>query len=87
MAMMPLSHPDGRPGRPRRPGAGVDRPGSCSFPIGPASASPILSFEAEAFDAFLAEFTSRWQRGENPSLDDYLSRLNDSRPERRVELI
>ena len=87
MAMMPLSHPDGRPGRPRRPGAGVDRPGSCSFPIGPASASPILSFEAEAFDAFLAEFTSRWQRGENPSLDDYLSRLNESRPERRVELI
>src|SRR5258708_10792420 len=89
MTGVPRPQPDATRSR------GRERPGrSFSFKLstdpdfapGPAdgqdSALAVASFDAE-----LADFTARWQRGEAPDLDDHLGRLRPDRPEQRVELI
>ena len=80
MALIP--HP------PRREHARSDRGSACdsspSDPLGPRSFS--LSWPAERsesvapgpatpIDSILAEFSSRWERGEAPSIEEYLARL------------
>src|SRR5262245_48366885 len=39
------------------------------------------------FELLVAEFTSRWQRGEAPSVEPYLDRLGTADAGRAVELI
>ncbi|MGE3820297.1 MAG: protein kinase [Isosphaeraceae bacterium] len=43
--------------------------------------------DSSAFDALLAEFTARWERGERPRIQDYLDRIRPDRPDDLVTLI
>src|SRR5579884_2500066 len=74
-----------RPRDPRRGGWGtlLDRSESDpSRPQGSADSSPGEPSEADSswptssIDLLLAEFTSRWEEGDEPSLEEYLALLN-----------
>jgi len=83
--------------RPQRDPAGARREsadpplsiGSSGFPH--ARPHPAPEPDSEAWDELLgltlAEFASRWERGENPSAEEYLGRLSPDHAADAVELI
>ena len=52
----------------------------------PSNSQPNDSTSASAFEMILVEFSTRWARGENPRVEDYLDRLTKDDPGEIVEL-
>lgn len=87
MAMRPRPMPGG--GLSRRWEARDRRPSSPVFSSSPRTrVGPFdPSRAASSFDAVLADFTARWERGETPRAEDELDRRRPDRPDEAVELI
>jgi serine/threonine protein kinase len=61
--------------------------GSGSWPVDDSEWDARDSSRAAALDAILDEFTARWERGEAPSIPEFLSRLDPARAADSVTLI